>query len=183
MTTTTFEIQASKWFNTSTPLSLAQLRGRVVVLVAFQMLCPGCVAHAIPQLKKLHQLFSQAPVTIVGLHTVFEHHDAMQANALKAFIHEYKLQFPIGIDQPSDGPIPKTMEALRLRGTPSTLIWNADGELCFHEFGHIDDLALGVVIGQLIAQVAQEPSRSKARADALTDTTNCDANACASFNH
>jgi peroxiredoxin len=153
MITTTFEIQASQWFNTSTPLSLAQLRGRVVVLVAFQMLCPGCVAHAIPQLKKLHQLFSKAPVTIVGLHTVFEHHDAMQANVLKAFIHEYKLEFPIGIDEPGEGLIPQTMQALQLRGTPSTLIWNANGELCFHEFGHIDDLTLGLVIGQLLTPI------------------------------
>jgi peroxiredoxin len=145
-----FEIQASQWFNTDTPLTLTQLKGRVVIMVAFQMLCPGCVAHAIPQLKKMHQLFHQAPVTVIGLHTVFEHHEAMQAHARKAFVHEYKLEFPIAIDAPGDGSIPKTMRSLQLRGTPTTLVWNAEGQLCLHEFGHIDDLALGATIGQLL---------------------------------
>lgn len=156
MNSESFEITASQWFNTDLPVSLGALKGRVIVVVAFQMLCPGCVAHAIPQLQKMHQLFRQSPVTIVGLHTVFEHHDAMQANALKAFIHEYKLQFPIAIDAPGDGRIPITMQALQLKGTPSTLIWNPSGELCVKQFGHIDDLALGVMIGQLMqrSQVA-----------------------------
>jgi hypothetical protein len=37
------------WFNTPEALDLERLRGQVVVLHAFQMLCPGCVAHGIPQ--------------------------------------------------------------------------------------------------------------------------------------
>jgi peroxiredoxin len=152
MAESSFEIQASQWFNTDVPLLLQSLRGRVVVVVAFQMLCPGCVAHAIPQLKKLHQLVSRAPVTVIGLHTVFEHHDAMQAHALKAFIHEYQLEFPIAIDASGEGPIPQTMQALELRGTPSTLIWDGNGQLRLNEFGHVDDLVLGLVIGQLLGQ-------------------------------
>ncbi len=44
------------WFNTPTSLSLKQLRGNVVAMVAFQMLCPGCVAQAIPQMNALHEL-------------------------------------------------------------------------------------------------------------------------------
>lgn len=40
------EWDAVGWFN-SGPLTLADLRGRVVVLEAFQMLCPGCVAHGL----------------------------------------------------------------------------------------------------------------------------------------
>ena len=35
------ELVVSRWFNTSEPLTLAGLRGRVVMLHAFQMLCPG----------------------------------------------------------------------------------------------------------------------------------------------
>ena len=57
MKTEPFEINASAWFNTEQPISLKSLKGRVVVLGAFQMLCPGCVANSIPQLKKLHQMF------------------------------------------------------------------------------------------------------------------------------
>lgn len=41
-------LQVSEWLNTPQPISLAPLRGRVVVLHAFQMLCPACVAHGLP---------------------------------------------------------------------------------------------------------------------------------------
>ena len=40
--------QVAAWLNTPAPLALAQLRGRVVLLHAFQMLCPACVGHAVP---------------------------------------------------------------------------------------------------------------------------------------
>src|SRR3546814_7943769 len=42
-------IEAVQWFNTDTPPSLDALHGRVVVIEAFQMLCPGCVSHGLPQ--------------------------------------------------------------------------------------------------------------------------------------
>lgn len=46
------DLSTTQWFNTPAPLSLEELRGaerRVVVVLAFQMLCPGCVATAIPR--------------------------------------------------------------------------------------------------------------------------------------
>ena len=154
MTPEPFEIRVSEWFNTPAPLDLASLRGRVVILGAFQMLCPACVAHSIPQLKKLHQLFREAPVTVIGLHTVFEHHEAMQPVSLKAFIHEYRLEFPIGVDAAGGKAIPLTMQSLNLQGTPSTVIWDREGRIRLHQFGHVDDLALGAVVGQLVGQLA-----------------------------
>ena len=43
------ELQVAQWFNTDAPVTLAGLRGKVVLVYAFQMLCPGCVTHTIPQ--------------------------------------------------------------------------------------------------------------------------------------
>ncbi len=37
------DLQVEKWFNTDCDINLADLRGKVVVIEAFQMLCPGCV--------------------------------------------------------------------------------------------------------------------------------------------
>ncbi len=47
------ELQTSEWINSDQPINLASLRGRPVVLSAFQMLCPGCVTHSIPQTQKV----------------------------------------------------------------------------------------------------------------------------------
>jgi peroxiredoxin len=71
------ELQVSRWFNSPTPVTLAGLRGRPVLLHSFQMLCPGCVAHAIPQARKVAAMLERTDLAVIGLHTVFEHHAAM----------------------------------------------------------------------------------------------------------
>jgi peroxiredoxin len=148
------ELAVSRWFNAARPLSLAGLRGKTVVLHAFQMLCPGCVMHALPQTERLHRLFMNHPgVAVIGLHTVFEHHAAMTPVSLEAFIHEYRLSFPIGVDQASDNEaIPETMRRFGMRGTPTTIIIDPAGRIVEHAFGQEEDLALGVLLGSLIAR-------------------------------
>lgn len=146
------EWQVERWFNTPAPLSLASLRGRVVVLEAFQMLCPGCVSHGLPQAQRVQRLFPADEVAVVGLHTVFEHHDAMTPVALQAFLHEYRIAFPVGVDRTSDdGPVPRTMRAYGLRGTPTLLLIDRAGRLRHHHFGQVDDLALGAQVAMLVA--------------------------------
>lgn len=142
-------LETSEWINTSGPLTLSALRGRVVMLHAFQMLCPGCVSHGLPQATKVREVFADDDVAVIGLHTVFEHHDVMGANALKAFIHEYRLRFPIGIDQPGSGHIPLTMQAYALQGTPSLVLIDKQGRVRLNHFGRIEDMALGALLGQL----------------------------------
>ena len=157
------EWHIAHWFNTDGPLRVADLRGQVVLIHAFQMLCPGCVIHAIPQARKAHELYGDQGVAVIGLHTVFEHHDAMQPHALQAFIHEYRLRFPIALDQPHPTRnIPLTMQELMLQGTPSVVVIDAQGRVRLHHFGHLDDLRLGALLGQLVgeatAPVASAPA-------------------------
>lgn len=147
------ELDVVQWFNTHEPLTLAGLRGRVVLLHAFQMLCPGCVKLGTPQAQQVHEQFARQDVAVVGLHTVFEHHDAMQPVSLAAFIHEYRLSFPIGVDRP-DGRqgIPMTMRAYDMRGTPTLILIDRQGRMRQHSFGHVPDLALGAAIAMLVAE-------------------------------
>jgi peroxiredoxin len=147
------ELQVSQWLNTATPLSLAALRGRVAVVHAFQMLCPGCVSTGLPQARRVHAMFDAKDVAVIGLHTVFEHHAVMTPEALAVFAHEYQLTFPIAIDHPSaDSPVPLTMQTYQLKGTPSVLVFDRAGQLRLNHFGHCDDLALGALLGQLVQE-------------------------------
>ena len=149
------ELSVLRWFNTPAPITLAGLRGRVVMLHAFQMLCPGCVAHGTPQAQRAHSLFRNTDLAVVGLHTVFEHHAAMTPVSLEAFIHEYRLTFPIGVDPPGAGePLPVTMRRYEMRGTPTTILIGRDGTIRHHGFGQEDDMALGAILGALIAEAA-----------------------------
>lgn len=147
------ELDVAQWFNTSEPPTLAGLRGKVVVLHAFQMLCPGCVTTGLPQARRIAALFPASEVAVIGLHTVFEHHEAMTPVSLAAFIHEYRLGFPIAVDRPrKDGPIPHTMAAYRMRGTPSLILIDHAGNLRHHGFGAEDDLRVGAEIALLMAE-------------------------------
>ena len=147
------ELMVAEWVNTEKPISLSDLCGRVVVLHAFQMLCPSCVSHGIPQAIKIHNAFSRDDVVVLGLHTVFEHHAVMAPAALKVFMHEYKIPFPVGIDTAqTDHPIPLTMQAYELRGTPSMVIIDHHGNIRLSHLGQIDDLHVGAILGQLIGE-------------------------------
>lgn len=149
----TLELAVERWFNTPHPLTLLGLRGRPVLLHAFQMLCPGCVAHGTPQAERAHRMFRDTDLQVIGLHTVFEHHAAMTPVSLEAFIHEYRLSFPIGVDQPGgQSPIPLTMERLDLRGTPTSILIGRDGAIRHHGFGQEEDMALGAMIASALAE-------------------------------
>ncbi|HYD78651.1 MAG TPA: TlpA disulfide reductase family protein [Paucimonas sp.] len=147
------ELQVSEWINAAEAPSLAGLSGRVVVIHVFQMLCPACVSHGLPQAALIHANFPREKVAVLGLHSVFEHHDAMTPAALRAFVAEYRLRFPIGIDRSNpNGGIPLTMHAYGLRGTPSLILLDKAGRIRLQHFGHLEDLIVGAAIGQLIAE-------------------------------
>ncbi len=153
------EWQVDQWFNTPQPLSLESLRGKVVVLEAFQMLCPGCVAHGLPQATRIFETFSPSQVAVVGLHTVFEHHAAMTPVALKAFLHEYRIAFPVGVDRAGgDGRIPLTMQAYAMRGTPTLVLIDAQSRIRHQHFGSVPELALGAQIMELVLEATSAPA-------------------------
>ena len=150
------EWQTTEWLNTAEPLGLSQLRGRVILLHAFQMLCPGCVARGIPQAQRVAERFGDAPLSVIGMHTVFEHHDAMTITSLRAFLHEYRVRFPVGVDAPGEGgdPTPRTMKAYAMRGTPTTVLIDARGRIRQQIFGAHDDLSLGAELQTLILEAS-----------------------------
>jgi hypothetical protein len=164
------EWKVERWLNAPAPLSLASLRGKVIFAVAFQMLCPGCVSEGLPQALRARAAFPESELAVIGLHTVFEHHAAQGTEAaLAAFLHEYRVGFPVGIDLRSpEGAIPQTMQAYGMRGTPTTLLYDRAGRLRLHQFGHLDDMRLGAVIATLIreADAAEDTAPARERAAA-----------------
>lgn len=151
-TTPAPELDASEWLNTAEPLSLAGLRGRVVVIEAFQMLCPGCVQHGIPQAQRIAAAFRPEDVQVLGLHSVFEHH-AVQGTraALEVFVHEFRVAFPVAIDRQA-GRLPATMAAYGMQGTPTLVLVDRKGHRRAQHFGLVSDLEVGAKIGALLTE-------------------------------
>ena len=151
------ELATNGWLNTPAPLTLAGLKGKVVAMVAFQMLCPGCVEHGLPQAKRLAAKFNRDEVEIIGLHCVFEHHAVMTPSALQVFMAEYKWPFPVGIDMSDGDGVPKTMAAYQMQGTPTLLLFDRAGRLRRHYFGRPDDIQIAAEIMALAIEDAGAP--------------------------
>lgn len=149
------EWKIAHWLNAPAPVSQDTLRGKVILAVAFQMLCPGCVSQGLPQAQRARAAFAPENLAVIGLHTVFEHHEAQGTPAaLAAFLHEYRIAFPVGIDAQSDERVPQTMRAYQMQGTPTTLLIDRSGMLRMQTFGHLDDMRLGAAIQALIGEGA-----------------------------
>lgn len=168
--------QVERWFNTPAPLSLDSLRGRVIVLEAFQMLCPGCVSHALPQAQRISALFPPDKVAVIGLHSVFEHHAAMNPDALQAFLHEYRIAFPVAVDAHAEGEgIPHTMRSYRLQGTPSLVLIDHQARIRLQHFGRLDDMRVGAEIMALAGEITRAPANGSDPAA----QQGCDEHGCA----
>lgn len=168
-----------EWLN-STPLTLEQLKGKIVVIHAFQMLCPGCIQHGLPQANTIYHLYSKEDVQVIGLHTVFEHHQVMTSEALKAFVHEYRLAFPIAIDRPSDsGSIPHTMANYQMNGTPTLIILDKIGRVRLNHFGRLSDMEVGNMIGRLIEETYNTPGPAEHSENSNSSSSqNCGEDGC-----
>ncbi|WP_018898105.1 hypothetical protein [Rhizobium sp. 2MFCol3.1] len=156
------ELAVSEWFNTPTALMLSGLRGRPIFLHSFQLLCPGCVSEALPQVKRIERAFGNTELQVIGIHTVFEHHAAMTPVTLRAFLHEYRISSPVAVDMTDEtSDIPVTMQRFGMRGTPSSILIGRDGAILSHVFGVEDDLVLGARIAMALnaaPPVTQEKS-------------------------
>lgn len=115
------ELEIEKWMQ-GEPRSLAQLRGQVVLIEVFQVNCPGCFVHALPEALRLHQLYHHDGLEVIGLATAFEDFDKnTEANLRLLLEHgeligdplqqlgaakllnvnriDYRLDFPVALDK------------------------------------------------------------------------------------
>ena len=80
------------WFNVSQPLTMAQLRGKVVVLDFWTLGCINC-QHIIPDLTRLETEFGDA-VAVIGVHSGKYDREHADDSVREAVIR-------LGLDHPS----------------------------------------------------------------------------------
>ncbi len=82
------EISAEEWINTDGKVSLADLRGKVVVVEFWATWCPPC-RESIPHLKELHERWSGKDVVLIAL-------TDGSADAVKPFVRQMKIPYVVG---------------------------------------------------------------------------------------
>ncbi len=112
------EMMASAWLN-SPPLSLAKLRGRIVVVEFWATWCPPC-RTTIPHLVELHKQYGPKGVVICSL-------TAESKSKVETFAREMGMIYPVGCGSSASG-------AYGVRGIPHAFIVDPTGVIAWH--GH-----------------------------------------------
>lgn len=80
------------------PLSLAELRGRVVLVRFFMSSeCPLCRATA-PALNELHREFGAAGLVVVGMFTPKPKPRPTPLDEVRGYVEAYGFRFPVAVD-------------------------------------------------------------------------------------
>ncbi|KYC36151.1 hypothetical protein WA1_41165 [Scytonema hofmannii PCC 7110] len=83
------------WLNTDKPLSLKELRGRVIILDFWTYCCINCL-HILPDLKYLEQKYKDS-LTVIGIHSAKFDNEKESENIRQAILR-YDIQHPVLVD-------------------------------------------------------------------------------------
>ncbi len=141
----------SEWINSS-GLTLAGLRGKVVVIDFFQLWCPGCNNFSGPLMEKWSKQYSdRKDIQLVGIHTVFEGHSQQSPKRLRQYVKGKNITYPVGVDgQVANQRLPKTMVRYHTHGTPEMAIIDKGGKIRFQHFGSFNPEVAEKLINTLL---------------------------------
>ena len=121
------DFSAKTWFN-SAPLTLAQLRGKVVLVDFWEYTCINCI-RTFPYLRRWNQLYAPAGLVIIGVHTpefAFAKNPANVGEAVKRF----GFTFPVAVDSDYD-----IWNAFHNQAWPADYLIDKDGHIAYVHFG------------------------------------------------
>lgn len=127
----------TSWLNTEQAVSLADLRGRVVLLNFWVFTCGNCT-RTVPSLVHFDRRYREQGLTLLGIHTpefppyAGEHDRTNVARALK----QYDIRYPNAQDNDS-----RTWDLYRIRYWPSFVLIDKQGVVRYEGYGefHLND--------------------------------------------
>lgn len=131
------------WLNTGgRPLSLADLRGKVVLLDFWTFCCVNCL-HVLDELRELEARFADVLV-VVGVHSPKFVHEA-DPDALAAAVERYEVHHPV-----LDDPTLITWQAYTARAWPTLVVVDPEGYVVAHLAGEGHGPALAALVEALV---------------------------------
>lgn len=108
-------------------VSLASLRGRVVLLNLWATWCSPCLQE-MPELSALHRKYVDNGLVLVGMNV----DRADRSDKVRAFVSERRIPFAVWLD-----PKMRTANALRVIGLPATFVLDRSGRIVLRRIGPI----------------------------------------------
>lgn len=139
------ELTGRGWLNTGgRELSLADLRGRIVVLDFWTFCCVNCL-HVLDELRPLEEKYADSLV-LIGVHSPKFEHEA-DADALAAAVERYAVHHPV-----LDDPELATWQAYTARAWPTLVVVDPEGYIVASMSGEGHAHGLSVLVEELIAE-------------------------------
>lgn len=131
-----------EWLNTAGPISLKDLRGKVVVLDFWTFCCINCM-HVLPDLKFLEQKYSKELV-VIGVHSAKFDNEKETGNIRKAILR-YEIEHPVINDANMT-----VWRKFQISSWPSLVLIDPEGNYCGVAPGEGNRELLDGVIGKLV---------------------------------
>jgi len=132
----------TNWFN-SAPLSMASLRGKVVLVDFWTYGCVNCV-NTLPHVTQLYAKYRDRGLVVVGVHTPEFPFERSAAN-VQAALKRHGITYPVAQDNDS-----QTWNAYGNQYWPSQYIVDQNGKIVFHHDGEGRYEEIDRVIGRLL---------------------------------
>src|SRR3954447_7702392 len=132
---------AGGWINTTGPLSLQALRGKIVLLDFWTFCCVNCL-HVLDELRPLERRYGDVLVTI-GVHSPKFEHEA-DADALAAAVERYEVHHPV-----LDDPELVTWQADTARAWPTLVLVDPEGYVVAQYAGEGHAHAIDALLAEL----------------------------------
>ena len=130
------------WLNT-TPLTLADLRGKVVLIDFWTFSCVNCV-RTIPHLKVLYDAYKRHGLVIVGVHSPEFDFEKVPANVAAA-VQRLGITWPVAIDSEM-----ATWNAYRNQSWPAEYLLDQEGRVAYTSIGEGDYAQTDAAVAQLL---------------------------------
>jgi thiol-disulfide isomerase/thioredoxin len=132
------------WIN-SAPLSMQQLRGKVVLVDFWTFDCVNCL-NVLPYVKGWHQKYKDQGLVVVGVHTP-EYAFERKLDSLQTAVKRNGIAFPVAQDNRY-----LTWSAYQNRFWPAFYLVDKKGELVYSHFGEGEYAQTEAQIRKLLAQ-------------------------------
>ena len=135
---------AGGWINTDAPLTLAGLRGRIVVLDFWTFCCINCI-RVLEELRPLETQFADELV-VIGVHSPKFPHET-DHEALRRAVARHRITHPV-----LDDPDLTTWDQYGIKGWPTLVVVDPEG----YVVGGISGEGAGPVIERAVAELVAE---------------------------
>ena len=122
------KLDLSEWINDK-PKTLDKLKGKVVLLDIFQIICPGChMAH--PRIVEFQKRYGKQGLEVLGIAVAFEYQSAQRPDRIKKYVKANAYPYPVAIDR----NMTATFRKYQSGGTPWTVLIDRDGKVRYADF-------------------------------------------------